>query len=201
MVKKHLVGLFIDIGNDVNNQDFRRIKKATELTISMNPETQTFDYIADESPTTELDKYAPSIDQPLTMYEGEDDFKMLFNRYFYMNVGTEAHARVMLVYMFAGDTTSGYLAHESDCILQISEMNPVDSTLSMNITFGGTVRKGVATMENGIPTFTEGVPESFKKYFELSKAGTTGGSGSGSGGGSGSGSGSSDPDPNTNPEP
>ena len=195
MVKKHLVGLFIDIGNSTTTPNFRRIKKATELTISMNPETQTFDYSADESPTTELDKYAPSIDQPLTMYEGEDDFKMLFNRYFYMNTGTEAHARVMLVYMFAGDTTNGYLAHESDCILQISEMNPVDSTLTMNITFGGTVRKGVATMENGIPTFTEGVPASFDKYFELSEVDTTGGSGSGSGGGSG------DPDPGTDPDP
>lgn len=166
MVKKHKIGLFIDIGNDVTNPNFKRIKKSTELTISMNPETQTFDYIADESPTTELDKYAPSIDQPLTMYEGEDDFKMLFKRYFYQSTGTEAHARVMIVYMFAGDSTNGYLAWESDCILQTSEMNAVDSTLTMSITFGGTVRKGVATVANGVPTFTEGVPAALESFFD-----------------------------------
>lgn len=167
MVKKHQIGLFIDIGNDKNNQDFHRIKKSTELTVSMNPVTQEFDYIADESPTTEMDKYAPSIDQPLTMYEGEADFKMLFKRYFYQNTGTEAHARVMLVYMFAGDATSGYLAHESDCVLQISELNAVDGTLTMNITFGGTTRKGVATMVDGKPTFAEGVPAALEHFFDI----------------------------------
>lgn len=193
MVKKHLIGLFIDVGNSLTTPDFHRIKKSTELTISMNPETQTFDYIADESPTTELDKYAPSIDQPLTMYENEPDFKMLFKRYFYQNTGTEAHARVMLVYMFAGDATTGYLAQESDCILQISEMNAVDSTLTMNITFGGTMRKGVATMENGIPTFTEGVPAALESFFTIEE------SVSGSGSGSGSGGGSSDPTDPTDP--
>lgn len=189
MVKKHQIGLFIDTGNDTTSPKFRRIKKSTELTISMNPETQTFDYIADESPTTELNKYAPSIDQPLTMYEGEDDFKMLFERFFKMHVGTEAHARVMIVFMFAGDTTNGYLAWESDSILQISEMNAVDSTLTMNVTFGGTVRKGVATVLDGIPTFTEGVPAALESFFELSSPSSSSGS-----------SDPSDPDP-SDPDP
>lgn len=167
MVKKHQVGLFIDIGNDANNQNFYRIKKSTALTVSTNPVTQEYDYIADESPTTELDKYALSLDQPVTMYAGEPDFKMLFKRYFYQNTGTEAHARVMLVYMFAGDATTGYLAHESDCILQVSDLNAVDSTMTANIVFGGTVRKGVAIKIDGKPTFTEGVPAALEHFFDI----------------------------------
>ena len=187
MVKKYQIGLFIDTGNDLTTPKFRRIKKSTELTISMNPEVLTFDYIADESPTTELDKYSPSIDQPLTMYEGEDDFKMLFERFFKMHVGNDAHARVMIVFMFAGDTTNGYLAWESDSILQISEMNAVDSTITMNVTFGGTVRKGAAVVTDGVPTFTEGIPAALESFFELSDPSTSGGS--------------SDPDPGTDPDP
>lgn len=195
MVKKHLIGLFIDTGNDVNNQRFRRIKKSTELTVSMNPVTNEYDYIADESPTSEVDKYQPSIDQPLTMYKDEPDFKMIFERFFKMNVGNDAHARVMLVYMFAGNKESGFLAWESDCILQISEMNAVDSTITMNITFGGTVRKGYATVVNDVPTFTEGVTEDLEKFFDIEDTSSSGDSSSSGNDDSGSGYSGSDPDP------
>lgn len=72
LVKKHKIGLFLDPGTG-----YKRIKKSETLTISMNPEENEYDYIADENPTTEVDRYKPSIDQDLTMYKGEDDYEMV----------------------------------------------------------------------------------------------------------------------------
>lgn len=155
IVKKHMIGVFLDINNDIEAPQFVRIKKSTEFTLAMNPETVTYDYIADESPTEELDKYKPSISQPLTMYKGEPDFDMIYDRFFNMNVGLEAHARVMIVFMFDGDTETGYKAWESDCVLSIDNLDSVASQISFNILFGGTVRKGIAKMADGVPTFTE----------------------------------------------
>ena len=77
MVKKHQIALMLNKGTSTSPV-WTRIKKSTELTISMNPETEENDYIADESPTTELKNYKPSIDQDLTMMKGEDDYEMMF---------------------------------------------------------------------------------------------------------------------------
>ncbi len=69
MVRKHLIGLFPN-GGTSEKPDWVRVKKATQLTLAMNPETEDYDYIADEVPTTELKRYKPSIDEDLTMYKG-----------------------------------------------------------------------------------------------------------------------------------
>ena len=154
MVKKHQIALFLNTST-TGTAAYKRIKKSTELTISLNPETVDYDYIADESPTTELDKYKPSINQPLTMYEGEDDFDYIFSLFKNMSVGNDAKTKVMVVFMFDGDATNGYTAWESDCVISITEMNGVASTITFSILFGGTVSKGTATISAGVPTFTE----------------------------------------------
>ena len=48
MVKKHQIALMLNKGTSTSPV-WTRIKKSTELTISMNPETEENDYIADES--------------------------------------------------------------------------------------------------------------------------------------------------------
>lgn len=159
IVKKHMIAVFLDTGNDISNPNFTRIKKSVEFSLALNPETVVYDYIADESPTEELDKYKPSISQPLTMYKGEPDFDMIFDRFFNLDVGLEAHARVMLVFMFDGTPEKGYKAWESDCVISIDTLDSVASQITFNVLFGGTVRKGLATMVDGKPAFTEGIPE------------------------------------------
>ena len=66
MIKKHQIGLFVDT-SDTSTPAYKRLKKSTELTISMEAETEDYDYIADESPTTELTEYKPEIEQPLRL--------------------------------------------------------------------------------------------------------------------------------------
>ena len=60
MIKKYHVALFLN-GGTTTGPEWKQIKKSTDNTITMNAETQTFDYITDESPTTEINRYAPSL--------------------------------------------------------------------------------------------------------------------------------------------
>ena len=69
-VKKHQIALFLNFGT-AQAPKYVRIKKSTELTLNFDPQTEDYDYIADESPTTDLERYAPKIEGlPLTMYKG-----------------------------------------------------------------------------------------------------------------------------------
>lgn len=152
MIKKYHVALFLN-GGTTTEPEWKQIKKSTDNTITMNAETQTFDYITDESPTTEINRYAPSLSQPITMYKGEPDYEFVFEKFFNQAVGADAHSEILIVF-YGADDSSAYKAWKASCILQIDNMNPVESTITATITFNGTTEKGTAVVTNGVPVFT-----------------------------------------------
>lgn len=153
MVKKHKIGLFINTGTSAS-PSWKRIKKSTELTIAMNTETEEYDYIADENPTTVIQQYKPAIEQSLKMYEDEDDFDYFWNLFYDTVTGEDADTEVMLVFMFDGDNTNGYKAWECGCTINFENLNAVDSALNFNINFSGTITKGTATVTGTAPDLT-----------------------------------------------
>ena len=152
MIKKYHVALFLNGGTETV-PEWKQIKKSTDNTITMNAETQTFDYITDESPTTEINRYAPSLSQPVTMYKGEPDYEFVFDKFFNQAVGAAAHSEILIVF-YGADFASAYKAWKASCILQIDNMNPVESTITATITFNGTTDKGTAVVTDGVPVFT-----------------------------------------------
>lgn len=156
MVKKYMIGLYVNNGTHAS-PEWVRIKKSTSLEISMNPETEDRDYIADVNATTEVMRYKPSLNQPITMYKGEDDYEFAFPRFFNMGTGTDAKCEVMVIFMQeSGEhtlpaevgadpvTVTAYKAWQNEATLSFASLNGVDSTITMDINFGGTIAKGVA---------------------------------------------------------
>lgn len=148
MVKKHKIGLFLNPGTG-----YKRVKKSETLTISMNPEENEYDYIADENPTTEIDRYKPSIDQDLTMYKGEEDYEMVWPYFYERKTGLDAHIKCMLVFMHEPAAAGGYMAWETDSVLSVQDLAAVDKKLNFKILFGGGITNGTAVVTNGVPTF------------------------------------------------
>ena len=159
MIKKYHVALFLNGGTE-SVQEWKQIKKSTDNTITMNAEVQTFDYITDEAPTTEINRYAPSLSQPITMYKGEPDYEFVFDKFFNQAVGAAAHSEILIVF-YGADDSSAYKAWKASCILQIDNMNPVESTITATITFNGTTEKGTAVVTNGVPVFTSSAVTEF----------------------------------------
>ena len=159
MIKKYHVALFLN-GGTTTVPDWKQIKKSTDNTITMNAETQTFDYITDESPTTEINRYAPSLSQPITMYKGEPDYEFVFDKFFNQAVGADAHSDILIVF-YGADDSSAYKAWKASCILQIDNMNPVESTITATITFNGTTDKGTVVVTDGVPVFTSSAVTEF----------------------------------------
>lgn len=161
LITHDLIALFIY--NKETNKYFR-IKKSTELTISMNPEDDEKEYCADKNPSKELKYYNPEIEQPLTMLKGEADFEFFFDMFFKQATGDEAKTKCMVVFMSHGTKETGYKAWETDCLVEMNELNSYDSELSFNINFAGDTTTGIATMVDGEPIFTadnegEGIDE------------------------------------------
>ena len=158
MIKKHPIALFVNTG-ERQAPVWTRIQKSTALTLAMNPETEEVDYIADESPTEELVKYKPSIEQPLKMIKGEPDFEYFWDKFFAMDTGNEAKTDYLIVFYFdkiEGEEQPTYKAWNGECTISFNELNAVDSELNFDLMFGGTVLRGLATVANGVPTFAEG---------------------------------------------
>ena len=165
MIKKFHVALFLNSGTTLSPV-WTQIKKSTDNTINGNPETKVFDYIVDESPTTEIDRYAPSLSQPITMYKGEADFEFLFDKFFDQATGDDAHSEILIVF-YNADVTTSYKAWKSDCIISFDSMNPVDSTITATITFNGTTDKGTAAVTAGVPVFTSTTVTEFIMTFTV----------------------------------
>ena len=158
LIKKHLIRPFLNKGTS-ELPEWVQIKKATEFTRAMNPQTEERDYIADEHPTTEVMDYKPSENLSITMYKGEPDFELFYDLYKKRAIGSEAQKEFLLVYIFdssAVESTTYYYAEKTNASVTVEELNASGKSLACNVYENGTPVKGYVTIEAGVPTFTEG---------------------------------------------
>ena len=158
LIKKHLIRPFLNKGTS-EVPDWVQIKKATEFTRAMNPQTEERDYIADEHPTTEVMDYKPSENLSITMYKGEPDFELFYDLYKKRAIGSEAQKEFLLVNIFDSSTVESktyYYAEKTNASVTVEELNASGKSLACNVYENGTPVKGYVTIENGKPTFTEG---------------------------------------------
>lgn len=166
MVKKHQIAPFLNkaVGSDglvdKSTPDWMRICKSTAFDLNMNPETEDRDYICDENPTTELKDYKPSFNTPLVMHKNEPDYEFIFGKFYNQDTGDKAKSELLLVFfqepVDSADTPTHFKAWRVDCTIILNDLNSVDSTLSFDTNFAGTIKKGYVTISEGASTFTEG---------------------------------------------
>ena len=166
MVKKHQIAPFLNkaVGSnglvDKSTPDWMRICMSTAFDLNMNPETEDRDYLCDEAPTTELKNYKPSFNTPLVMHKNEPDYEFIFGKFFNQDAGDKAKSELLLVFfqepVDSADTPTRFKAWRVDCTIILNDLNSVDSTLSFDTNFAGTIKKGYVTISEGAPTFTEG---------------------------------------------
>ncbi|MBS7265280.1 MAG: hypothetical protein KIG83_02195 [Treponema sp.] len=166
MVKKHQIAPFLNkaVGSDglvdKSTPGWMRICMSTAFDLNMNPETEDRDYICDEAPTTELKQYKPSFNTPLVMHKNEPDYEFIFGKFFNQDAGDKAKSELLLVFfqepVDSADTPTHFKAWRVDCTIILNDLNSVDSTLSFDTNFAGTIKKGYVTISEGAPTFTEG---------------------------------------------
>lgn len=167
-IKKFHNLVFIN-GGTPTVYDWKQIRKATDNAVTMNAETTEYDYIVDESPTLVLEKYKPGMSLPITMYKGEADYEYFYDKYYNLKTGADAESKILLIDYAHG--TSSYNAWLADCVVVIDSMNPVESTITANITMNGTIVQGTATVTAGVPVFTAATETQFVMTFTATVSG------------------------------
>ena len=152
MIKKYMVGIFIDTSKGADGSAYKRIKKSTELEIATEANTEEFDFIASVNPEELVKNYKISLAQDLVMIQSEDDFEYFFDKFYNLPIMPEIKTKAMIVFMFKGDNSTGYKAWQTEASVMFDNMNGVDGKLNFTLNFGD-IELGTAKMSDGTPTF------------------------------------------------
>lgn len=155
-VEKYHIALLFNAGTS-GNPDWKQLCKATENTISLNPETEDLDFIVDKAPTTIIKRYKPSLNNPLTLYKGEDDYEYFWPKFYKLPTGANAGGEMLIVFMNEKNTGK-YDAWKCNVTYVLDSLDPVNSTLTFTTQVNGTVEEGTVEVDaEGVPTFTKAV--------------------------------------------
>ncbi len=146
---------FIDVGT-ADTASWKRIDYSTIFSLNPNPQTKSMDYICYETPVEEIEKYQPELPQEIALYEGNDIYDFVFEKFYNLPVGSEA--KVSLLLCFGGSDKKAWQISETTLVL--GELNTVDGKLSFTLKMGGDIERGTYTITTGAPTFTAATSES-----------------------------------------
>ncbi|MGN0533290.1 MAG: phage tail tube protein [Eubacterium sp.] len=138
-------------------------KGITSQKISYNAQSTSETYINEDSASTSIDSYAPTMDAPMTAYKGDAVFdyvdKLRQNR----AVGADCETDVLMVYIYdsTGEGSSvTYSAEKQRVAISIEEFGGDgggSNSLSFTLNFIGNAERGTCTITDGKPTFTKSV--------------------------------------------
>ena len=154
-LKKHQHAVFLDVSKTINgagewSPSWKRSRYSTILALNLNPQTETNDYIAFESPIEEVTKNQPEIPLENVAYEGDPLFDFLYKLYKSRPVGTDVNVPALVC--FGGTDKDAWQSKQATIIF--GEFNAVDAKISYTIKLGGDVEDGTYAITAGAPTFT-----------------------------------------------
>lgn len=151
--KKHQTQLFLNVDGDNLAPSWARLGLSTILDIAMNTDSEDYDFIKDENPTTIVEKYAPSLAQECMAKEGDSCFEYLWNLFFNMEYGTKVETQALIV--FPKTVSEGVMqAWKMPATIILNNFDFVAKKISFDIKTAGTIEKGTATVTDGKPVFT-----------------------------------------------
>lgn len=135
-IKRSEFATFINTTPGTTATYARMGKGITGQTVSYNPTVNTEQYINEDSGTSSIDAYAPSINTPQTCYAGEAVFEYIDGLRRKRAIGADAETDVVLVYIYAKSGTEGnaYHAEKNKCTISIEEFGG-DAGAPVSITY------------------------------------------------------------------
>ena len=142
---------FLDVSEDLTLQacTWKRIDKSTLMSISMNPQTETNEWIDSDIPEEEVTSNQPEIGQEIAIYQGNPIYDFLFAKFYDMPTGEEC--KVPFLQCFGGTDKKAW---RSIATIIFDSLDAVAGKLTFTIKLGGNVEKGTYTITEGTPTFT-----------------------------------------------
>ncbi|WP_147613027.1 hypothetical protein [Treponema pectinovorum] len=162
LIKKTTVVPFINTGTK-SAPVWTQIKKSTSFTISMNPQTKSYDFISSETPQTEIEGYQPSLAQEIVMFKGEKDYEAIFDMLYHRVTGKDAHKDALIVFYKHKGTFSRnsesitvYQAWKIDALVTINQMDTVNENIGFDLALNDIEEGAIEITSQGEPSFIKG---------------------------------------------
>ena len=143
-LKKHLNYLFLNVAPGAGAPQWKRAAKSTDFAIKMNGKTETYDYIADESPTEDLTSYSPEVSQTQTAYIGDPVYDYVFSLYSNQSTGADAVTDALLVYQQKSGGSN--VAAKFGVTVTVDTYDIVAGTVKYKLSQRGTAAHGAAAV-------------------------------------------------------
>lgn len=158
-VKRSDFAAFLNTGSKDSLRWSRMGKGITSQKISYNPQTTSETYIDEDSASTSVDSYAPTMDAPQTAYAGDPVFDYVDGLRQARAVGAECETDMLLVYIY--DANEGkYAAEKQRVAIQVDEFGGDgggSNAIGYTLNFIGEAEQGTCVIEDKTPTFTKSV--------------------------------------------
>lgn len=159
-VKRSDFAAFLNTVPSAATPTWKRMGKGiTSQKISYNAQSSSETYIDEDSATTSIDSYAPTMDAPMTAYKGDPVFDYVDELRQKRAVGADCETEVLLVYIYDSTGTGSsvkYAAEKQKVAISIDEFGGDgggNNSLSFTVNFIGQSERGTCTIANGQPTF------------------------------------------------
>lgn len=141
---------FLDTAEGVGTATWKRIDYSTIFALALNPQSESVDYICYENAVEEVNSNQPELPQEIALYEGNDMYDYIFNKFYMMPTG--AKTKVPFLICFGG---SDKKAWSGICTLLLDTLDTVAGKITFSMKIGGDIEKGTYTITDGTPTFTK----------------------------------------------
>ena len=156
-VKRSDFATFINVGGGSSTPNWARMGKGiTSQQISYNPQTTSETFIDEDSATTTLDSYAPSMSTPQTAYAGDPVFDYVDGLRQKRAVGADCETEILLVYIY-DDNGGKYAAEQQKVAVQVDDFGGdggASNVINYTLNFVGESVQGTCAIASGKPTFT-----------------------------------------------
>lgn len=157
-VKRSKLATFLDTSGGGATPTWSLIGNGvTEQTISYNPQTSEETYIHQDTGTTDVDSYKPNIPTPMTAIKGDPVFDYVDGLRKSRAIGSDARAKICIVYLYDTATEGAYPAETNDCSIQIDDFGGAGGEMAkINFTINLIGDPVIGTFNPTTKSFTEG---------------------------------------------
>lgn len=156
-IKRSEFATFLNVKPD-GTADYARFGKGvTSQSIAYNPTVNSEQYINEDSATSSVDAYAPTINTPHTAYKGEPIFEYVDGLRRKRAIADDACTDMLMVYIFDKQEDGSYPAEKQNVSISVTDFggdagNPL--SITYDIGFVGDATEGSVTITDGSVTFT-----------------------------------------------
>ena len=151
-ITKNMAAIFVDTSTGESAEEWSRIDKSTIFGLDMNPESKSFDYIDQELPTEEIERYAPAMDQEIATRKGNPMYEFMAEKFYNCDL---AHGKSLLCFPEnAKGEKKAWLV--SDTTFSLTKADWVEGKLTWKMSFGGNIDRGTWEITDGKVNFTSG---------------------------------------------